>query len=78
MASGAGRDDGPGHPADECLDPADLVPVRAERGRGVRLRHFASAQAAIGFEPPDSIRADQIMINGVRLPYLKFPRNPTF
>jgi uncharacterized protein GlcG (DUF336 family) len=47
-------------------------------GDGVEQDDFASAQAAIGFEPPDSIRADQIEINGVRLPYLKFPRNPTF
>jgi uncharacterized protein GlcG (DUF336 family) len=47
-------------------------------GDGVEQDDFVSAQAAIGFEPPDNIRADQIEINGVRLPYLKFPRNPTF
>ena len=29
VASGAGRDDGPGHPADQCGDPAVLVPVRS-------------------------------------------------
>jgi hypothetical protein len=30
-----------------------------------------------GFEAPTTIRADQISINDVRLPYFKFPRNPT-
>jgi hypothetical protein len=30
-----------------------------------------------GFEAPANIRADQITNQGVRLPYFKFPRNPT-
>src|SRR6266849_4700855 len=30
-----------------------------------------------GFEAPANIRADQVMDQGVRLPYFKFPRNPT-
>jgi uncharacterized protein GlcG (DUF336 family) len=47
-------------------------------GDGVEQDDFVSAEAAKGFEPPDSIKADQIVIGGVRLPYLKFPRNPTF
>lgn len=29
------------------------------------------------FQAPLNIRADQIVIRNVRLPYLKFPRNPT-
>jgi uncharacterized protein GlcG (DUF336 family) len=29
------------------------------------------------FEAPTNIRADQVVIRNVRLPYLKFPRNPT-
>jgi uncharacterized protein GlcG (DUF336 family) len=29
------------------------------------------------FEAPINIRADQVVIRNVRLPYLKFPRNPT-
>jgi hypothetical protein len=32
---------------------------------------------AAGFQAPTAIRADQILIDGVRLPYLKFPQNPT-
>lgn len=46
-------------------------------GDGVEQDDFVSAMAAAGFEPPDAIKADQIMIQNVRLPYLKFPRNPT-
>jgi uncharacterized protein GlcG (DUF336 family) len=29
------------------------------------------------FQAPSNIRADQVVIENVRLPYLKFPRNPT-
>ena len=47
-------------------------------GDGVEQDDFVSAEAARGFEAPDAIRADQIEIRNVRLPYLKFPRNPTF
>jgi uncharacterized protein GlcG (DUF336 family) len=46
-------------------------------GDGVEQDDFVTAGGAKGFEPPADIRADQILIRGVRLPYLKFPRNPT-
>jgi uncharacterized protein GlcG (DUF336 family) len=46
-------------------------------GDGVDQDDFVTAGGAAGFEPDPSIRADQILINNVRLPYLKFPRNPT-
>jgi uncharacterized protein GlcG (DUF336 family) len=46
-------------------------------GDGVDQDDFVTAGGAVGFEPAASIRADQIAIGGVRLPYLKFPRNPT-
>ena len=46
-------------------------------GDGVDQDDYVSAQAAIGFAAPPAIRADQVQINNVRLPYLKFPRNPT-
>jgi hypothetical protein len=36
-----------------------------------------TAGGIVGFEAPDAIRADQIFIRSVRLPYMKFPRNPT-
>ncbi|HZP22953.1 MAG TPA: heme-binding protein [Terriglobales bacterium] len=35
------------------------------------------SQTGFGFEAPAQIRADQIVIRNVRLPYIKFPRNPT-
>ena len=45
------------------------------------IRHhqddYVTNGGAKGFEAPTAIRADQVDINGVRLPYLKFPRNPT-
>ncbi len=46
-------------------------------GDGVEQDDFVSAGGALGFEPPKNIRADRVQIDGVRLPYVKFPRNPT-
>ena len=46
-------------------------------GDGVEQDDFVTAGGMVGFEAPAAIRADQISINGVRLPYLKFPRDPT-
>ncbi len=46
-------------------------------GDGVDEDDFVTNGGTKGFEAPSSIRADQISINGVRLPYFKFPRNPT-
>ena len=46
-------------------------------GDGVDQDDYVTAGGAAGFEPDPSIRADQITIDGVRLPYLHFPRNPT-
>ena len=37
----------------------------------------AGASARPGFEPPAGIRADQVKVRGVRLPYLKFNRQPS-
>jgi uncharacterized protein GlcG (DUF336 family) len=47
-------------------------------GDGVEQDDYVTAQAAKGYEPPDELRVDRVKIDGVRLPYLKFPRNPTF
>ncbi len=46
-------------------------------GDGVDQDDYVTNAAAQGFEAPTNIRADQVMIDSVRLPYLKFPRNPT-
>ena len=45
-------------------------------GDGVDQDDYVTNGGAQGFTAPDSIRADQVVINGVRLPYLKFPRHP--
>ncbi|MCS6803672.1 MAG: heme-binding protein [Acidobacteriota bacterium] len=45
-------------------------------GDGVEQDDYVAAAGAVGFEPPAQIRADNVIVRGVRLPYLKFPRNP--
>jgi len=46
-------------------------------GDGVDQDDYVTNGGTAGFEAPASIRADQIIDQGVRLPYFKFPRNPT-
>ncbi len=46
-------------------------------GDGVDQDDYVTSGGTKGFEAPVNIRADQIMDQGVRLPYFKFPRNPT-
>jgi uncharacterized protein GlcG (DUF336 family) len=45
-------------------------------GDGVEQDDYVAAGGAAGFEAPASLQADTIVVDGVRLPYLKFPRNP--
>jgi uncharacterized protein GlcG (DUF336 family) len=46
-------------------------------GDGVEQDDFVTAAGTVGFQAPAAVRADQVSIAGVRLPYFKFPRNPT-
>ena len=46
-------------------------------GDGVEQDDYVTSGAAAGFEAPGNSRADRVFIDGVRMPYLKFPRNPT-
>lgn len=46
-------------------------------GDGVDQDDVVAAGGSAGFEAPTGIRADQIVVQGVRLPYLKFPSNPS-
>jgi uncharacterized protein GlcG (DUF336 family) len=46
-------------------------------GDGVDQDDFVTSAGAAGFDAPTNIQADQIIDEDVRLPYLKFPRNPT-
>jgi uncharacterized protein GlcG (DUF336 family) len=46
-------------------------------GDGVDQDDYVTSGGTKGFEAPANIRADQVIDQGVRLPYFKFPRNPT-
>jgi len=46
-------------------------------GDGVDEDDYVTNGGAAGFQAPVNIRADQVIDEGVRLPYFKFPRNPT-
>lgn len=46
-------------------------------GDGVDEDDYVTNGGTAGFEAPVATRADQVMDQGVRLPYFKFPRNPT-
>lgn len=46
-------------------------------GDGVDQDDFVTSGGAAELQAPANIRVDQIFIRGVRLPYFKFPRNPT-
>jgi uncharacterized protein GlcG (DUF336 family) len=54
-----------------------LVGGLGASGDGVDQDDFVAAGGAAGFDPPTAIRSDQVVIDNVRLPYLKFPRNST-
>lgn len=54
-----------------------LVGALGVSGDGVDQDDFVTSGGTAGFEAPTAIRADQIFDQGVRLPYFKFPRNPT-
>ena len=45
-------------------------------GDGVDQDDLVTFGGSQGFDAPDAIHADQVLVAGVRLPYQKFPRNP--
>ena len=53
-----------------------LVGAIGISGDGVDQDDLISAGGAAGFAPPVGIRSDQVLVRGVRLPFLKFPRSP--
>ena len=53
-----------------------LVGAIGVSGDGIDQDDLIAAAGANGFSPPVGIRADQIFVRGVRLPFLKFPRSP--
>jgi uncharacterized protein GlcG (DUF336 family) len=45
-------------------------------GDGVEQDDLVAAAGVTGFVAPPELRSDQFFVRDVRLPYLKFPRNP--
>jgi uncharacterized protein GlcG (DUF336 family) len=54
----------------------ELVGAIGISGDGVDQDDLIAAAGAQGYEPPAAIRADQLIVRGTRLPFLKFPRSP--
>lgn len=53
-----------------------LVGAIGISGDGIDQDDTISAAGANGFSPAPAIRADQVFVRSVRLPFLKFPRSP--
>ena len=53
-----------------------LVGAIGISGDGIDQDDIIAAAGAQGYSPPVAIRADQITVRGVRLPFVKFPRSP--
>lgn len=53
-----------------------LVGAIGVSGDGVDQDDLIAAAGANGFSPPTAMRADQVFVRNVRLPFLKFPRSP--
>ncbi|HWQ33001.1 MAG TPA: heme-binding protein [Blastocatellia bacterium] len=53
-----------------------LVGAIGISGDGVDQDDIIASTGSVGFEAPANIRADQLFVRGVRLPYVKFPRHP--
>jgi uncharacterized protein (TIGR03437 family) len=53
-----------------------LVGAVGVSGDGIDQDDFVASTGAFGFDAPAAVRADQLLIRGVRLPYVKFPRHP--
>src|SRR5689334_11793695 len=54
-----------------------LVGAIGISGDGVDQDDIVGASGTENFLAPDAIRADQFIFRGARLPYAKFPRDPT-
>ncbi|HEY6189560.1 MAG TPA: heme-binding protein [Pyrinomonadaceae bacterium] len=53
-----------------------LVGAIGISGDGIDQDDIIAAAGANGYAPPVAIRSDQVLVRGVRLPFLKFPRSP--
>ena len=55
----------------------NLIGAIGVSGDGVDQDDLIAASGTVNFPAPSAIRADQIIFRGARLPYAKFPRNPS-
>lgn len=53
-----------------------LVGAIGVSGDGIDQDDLIAAMGSAGFEAPPDIRSDRLIVRGVRLPYVKFPRHP--
>ncbi|MFQ5649370.1 MAG: heme-binding protein [bacterium] len=54
----------------------ELVGGVGVSGDGVDQDDIIAFAGGVGFEPAQEIRCDQFFVDGIRLPYVKFPRRP--
>ncbi len=54
-----------------------LIGAIGVSGDGIEQDDIIAASGTVNFLPPGNIRADQFHYRGARLPYAKFPRNPS-
>lgn len=54
-----------------------LIGAIGVSGDGIDQDDLIAAAGTVNFLPPSAIRADQFIFRGTRLPYAKFPRNPS-
>jgi hypothetical protein len=54
-----------------------LIGAIGVSGDGVDQDDIISASGTVNFLAPENIRADQFRFRNARLPYAKFPRNPS-
>jgi hypothetical protein len=54
-----------------------LIGAIGVSGDGVDQDDIVGASGTHDFLAPDAIRSDQFFFRGTRLPYAKFPRDPT-
>ena len=57
------------------VDPG--APAATASPETYRKDDLIGAAGTVNFLPPTAIRADQTIFRGTRLPYAKFPRNPS-
>ena len=53
-----------------------LVGAIGVSGDGIDQDDLIAAMGSVGFESPPDMRSDRVFVRGVRLPFVKFPRNP--